>query len=86
MEHPFDELTKSLATGTSRRGIFKALAACAAGLLLSVTKAAAGQCKPPGSRCNHHSHCCSGYCQTPGGHGGCGTRPCQGRDRLSYCA
>jgi len=65
MKHPFDELTKGLATGTSRRGLCKALAACTAGVLLSVVSASAAPCKPFGTRCQHNSQCCSGSGQRP---------------------
>ena len=64
----FDELTKALATSTSRRQALKALAATLGGLLgLGSVGTALANCKPNGIGCNTGTQCCSGKCQ----HGTC---------------
>ncbi len=66
----FDELTKALATATSRRHALKALAATVGGLLsLGSIGTAFANCKPNGIGCNTRTQCCSGQCQ----HGACCT-------------
>jgi hypothetical protein len=60
----FDELTKALATSTSRRQALKTIAATTlAGLLgLSGIGTAFAKCKPNGHTCSKDKHCCSGHC------------------------
>jgi len=63
--HPFDDLTRALATTASRRQFLKTLAGGAAGGLLaflSIGEAAADPCKRNGKPCKKHSQCCSGNC------------------------
>jgi len=85
MKHPFDELTKGLATGTSRRGLCKALAACTAGVLLSVVKADAAPCRPLYEICKHDSQCCSGSCYHPRPGRGGTRREHEPRGNFGYC-
>ncbi len=65
----FDELTKALATSTSRRQALKAIAATALGSILGLggIGTALANCKPNGYGCNIRTQCCSGQCQ----HGTC---------------
>ena len=74
MNHPFDELTKSVAqSGTRRRALKKfglGLAGMALACLGLTNKAAAnpkptGPCLPLGYACKRHSDCCSGKCVKP---------------------
>ena len=64
----FDDLTKALATGASRRGTLKALVAVAAAGLVAVVgrrQVAATQrppCQPFGEICRVDVHCCTGTC------------------------
>ncbi len=59
----FDDLTKALATATSRRQALKAIAATVGGLLgLGGVGTALANCKPNGIGCNIGSQCCSGAC------------------------
>ena len=60
----FDDLTKTLATATSRRQALKTLAATALGGLLGLggIGTAFANCKPNGIGCNSNSQCCSGGC------------------------
>ncbi len=59
----FDELTKALATATSRRHALKTIAATIGGLLgLSSIGTAFANCKPNGIGCNTNTQCCSGGC------------------------
>ena len=63
----FDELTKSLATATSRRQALKAIAATTFGSILGLsgigTAFGAPKCHSNGLGCDTNSQCCSGYCQ-----------------------
>src|SRR3712207_4230881 len=69
MDHErFDDLTRALATGMSRRQALKSLAGGAAGGLLAflgVGKAAAAPpgCKRNGKKCKEDTQCCSGNCE-----------------------
>src|SRR5436309_2755964 len=60
----FDNLTKALATSTSRRQALKAVGATLGGALgLSrIGIAFADQCKPLGAKCFKRQQCCSGIC------------------------
>ena len=60
----FDNLTKVLATATSRRQALKTIAATALGSLLGLSGigTAFANCKPNGIGCNINSQCCSGGC------------------------
>ena len=59
----FDELTKALATATSRRHALKALAATVGGVLgFGSIGIAFANCKPNGIGCNIGYQCCSGAC------------------------
>src|SRR5437588_1033350 len=60
----FDELTKALATATSRRQALKAIAATVGGTLgLSrIGTVFAKPCTPNGKHCNSKTICCSGFC------------------------
>ena len=63
----FDDLTRALASTTSRRTVLKTLAGSAAGgllALLGVHEAAADDtCKPTGKKCRKGAQCCSGNCE-----------------------
>jgi hypothetical protein len=73
----FDELTKALATATSRRQALKAIGAAVGGALgfSRIGIAFADQCKPLGASCFKDNQCCSGHCtsHTKGGGGTCVT-------------
>ncbi len=60
----FDDLTKALATSTSRRHALKTIVATALGGLLGLggIGTALANCKPNGIGCNIGSQCCSGGC------------------------
>ena len=64
----FDDLTKLLATGPSRRGMLKALGAMAAAGFVSlvgrrhVATAQAPPCQRFGEICRVNVHCCTGTC------------------------
>ncbi len=60
----FDDLTKNLATTTSRRQALKAMAATVLGSVLGLAGigTAFANCKPNGIGCNIGSQCCSGAC------------------------
>ncbi len=61
----FDELTKALATSTSRRKALKTIAATTFGSILGLGGLGtvfARPCKPNGYGCNTSSQCCSGGC------------------------
>ena len=63
----FDELTRALTTGASRRTLLRRLAGGAAGGLLAhlgMREGAAQQCRQPGKLCNKNANCCSGLCDT----------------------
>jgi hypothetical protein len=67
MDHErFDDLTRALATSTSRRQFLKTLAGGAAGgllALLGIGEAAADDtCKPNGKKCRKNAQCCSNNC------------------------
>jgi hypothetical protein len=65
MEERFDDLTRNLGAATSRRQALKVLGATVGGLLAfgSTTDAMAKKhCRPNGSKCHQHKHCCSGIC------------------------
>ena len=63
----FDELTKLLATSTSRRQALKAITATTIGGVLSLggigTAFGASKCHRAGLGCDTDSNCCSGLCQ-----------------------
>jgi hypothetical protein len=62
----FDDLTKALATGTSRRQALKTIVATTLGSIIglgSIDAAFAAQkCRALGSKCSHGDQCCSNYC------------------------
>lgn len=61
----FDELTKALATPTSRRQALKTFAATALAGMLSLSgldKVFAGNCTPNGHKCQKNKECCSRLC------------------------
>jgi hypothetical protein len=62
----FDDLTKALATATSRRQALKTIAATTLAGLLGLggigTAFAKPKCKPNGHGCGTNKQCCSGYC------------------------
>jgi hypothetical protein len=60
----FDELTKALATATSRRQAIKAIAATTHGSVLGLAGVgtALAKCKQDGEKCRHDHQCCSGSC------------------------
>nr|HET6905097.1 hypothetical protein [Ktedonobacteraceae bacterium] len=62
----FDDLTKALATSTSRRQALKAIAATTIGGILALsgigTVLAKPTCKPNGHGCGTNKQCCNGYC------------------------
>jgi hypothetical protein len=64
MNEQFDELTRDLGAATSRRQALKALGAAVGGLLaLGAADASAKKhCRPNGTKCHQHKHCCSGIC------------------------
>jgi hypothetical protein len=66
MDHKrFDDLTRALATTTSRREFLKTLASSTFGGLLALSgldKVFAKPCTPNGKHCNQGKECCSGYC------------------------
>ncbi len=68
MDHDrFDDLTRALASTTSRRTVLKTLAGSAAGGLLAMlgvgdTAAAPVGCKASGKSCKRGDQCCSGVC------------------------
>ena len=66
MDKQFDELSKSLAQGVSRREALRKFGLGLAGVLLATVgltgKASAHHCKQSGARCNKSSECCSGFC------------------------
>ena len=69
----FDELTKTLATSTSRRQALKTLAATALGGLLGASSigtafAASPTCVSGGHRCTSTSQCCPGLSCNPYSH------------------
>jgi hypothetical protein len=65
-QNAFDDLTRALARGTSRRQALKLLGGSLAGGLLAVLgvgeAAADDTCKPIGKKCKKNSQCCSGNC------------------------
>src|SRR5690348_2995232 len=63
----FDDLTKALATATSRRQALKTFAATTIGGILGLAGienvfAKGKPCTPNGKRCNAKTKCCSGFC------------------------
>src|SRR5579862_7671411 len=62
----FDDLTKALATATSRRQALKTIAATTLAGLLGLggigSVFAKPTCKPNGHGCGTNKQCCSGYC------------------------
>src|SRR6266436_7598071 len=60
----FDELTKALATSTSRRQALKTIAATTLGGILGLGGIGTvfARCKGVYSKCNHDNQCCSGVC------------------------
>jgi len=80
-EQRFDELTRTLASGTSRRRVVMGLAGGALGGLVALFggRPAAraddddDDCKRFGKPCRKHSQCCSGVCLSEGGTCGCAT-------------
>jgi hypothetical protein len=59
----FDELTKALATATSRRQALKAIGAALGGALgFSRIGVAFAKCHNPGHNCEENSTCCSHLC------------------------
>ena len=67
----FDDMTKAMATSTSRRQALKTIAATTLGGILGLggigTAFAKPTCKPNGHGCGTNKQCCSGFCdQTTG--------------------
>jgi hypothetical protein len=63
----FDELTKALATATSRREALKTIAATTLGGILGLSGIGtvfAKPCKPNGKHCTSKTVCCSGFCDS----------------------
>ncbi len=63
--HAFDEFTRALATGTSRRAVLRGLAGMAGSATLSLSAlghAAARRCRQIGRSCRSHADCCTDYC------------------------
>ena len=64
--HRFDDLTRVLAAGTSRRRVPKTLLAGAGAGTLAVLGmhrgAEAAESRPPGAACVANRHCASGVC------------------------
>jgi len=62
----FDDLTKALATSTSRRQALKTITATTLGSILSLagigTVFAKSTCKANGHGCGNNKQCCSGFC------------------------
>ena len=62
----FDDLTKALATATSRRQAFKTIAATTLGGILGLsgirTVFGAPKCRRNGTGCDTDSQCCSNFC------------------------
>jgi hypothetical protein len=61
----FDQIAKTIATGTTRRGFLRLLgggAAAGALSLLGAKSAAAGRCRDTGAGCVDDANCCSGIC------------------------
>jgi hypothetical protein len=61
----FDDLTKALATATSRRQALKTIAATTLGSILGLSgigTAFAKTCEPNGHNCSYDKQCCSGLC------------------------
>ena len=61
----FDELTKALATSTSRREVLKPIAVFTLGSILGlswISNAFARACVANGRHCNSKTPCCSGFC------------------------
>src|SRR5258706_8505761 len=62
----FDELTKAVATTTSRRRVLKTFVASIMGGIFGLSRTdlanAAGKCLGLGSKCAHGKECCSGTC------------------------
>lgn len=86
----FDELTKALASSTSRRQALKALAATTAGAILSLSgldTAFARHCRTFGAQCSSNAECCSGYCPQTTYQCGCppGTQLCNGSCVSTSC-
>ena len=77
----FDEISRALATGASRRRVLKGLTGGVVGALgaaLGARQAAAAptKCRNRGSRCGQHANCCTLNCC---GHVCCGAdEPCRG--------
>src|SRR5436305_1050751 len=74
----FDELTKALATATSRRQALKTIAATTLGSILGLsgigTVFGAPKCHRNGLGCDTNSQCCSHYC-APNGKCSCPPAP-----------
>ena len=81
----FDDLTRTLASPTSRRTVLKTLAGSAAGGLLALLgggeAAADDTCKPVGKKCRKAAQCCSGVCTD----GTCVTPPTPGNQFECAC-
>jgi hypothetical protein len=80
----FDDLTKALATATSRRQALKTIAATTIGGVLGLagigTAFGAPKCHRNGLGCDTNSQCCSGYCDPTTGTCACpsGQTNCSG--------
>ena len=63
----FDDLTKALATSTSRRQALKTIAATTVGSFLGLSGIGtvfAKPCTPNGKHCSSKTVCCSGFCDS----------------------
>ena len=75
-DEKLDELSKALATTTSRRQMLKVLAATAAGgalTLVGAREAGAARCRRVGQPCRANFECCDFFC--PPDTGRCACRP-----------
>jgi hypothetical protein len=88
----FDELTKALATATSRRAALKTIAATTLGGILGLAGVgtAFAKCHGTGHNCEENSTCCSGTCCIASGQREgvcCGTdKICQNGTCVTPCA
>src|SRR5205085_373859 len=84
----FDDLTKALATATSRRQALKTIAATTLGSILGLSGigtvfAKPKPCTPNGKHCNSKTNCCSGFCDPTTSK--CATPPTLGCTAGSQC-
>ncbi len=81
----FDEFTKILVNGTSRRQALKTIAATVVGGVFGLSRAGealASHCRHLGHTCEHNTECCSGFCHD----GRCRCLPDQQRCDQQCCS